>query len=60
MLMAKLREEIDGVKYRLLNIMQLHKLAPDDDAVNRRSEKEYNEKVAKLAALAAKFPILKQ
>ena len=53
MLMAKLREEIDGVKYRLLNI----KLAPDDDAVNRRSEKEYNEKVAKLAALAAKLPV---
>ena len=48
--------EIDGVKYQMLDIMQLHKLAPDDDAANKRSCDEYNEKNDELAKLAAKFP----
>ncbi len=49
--------EIDGIKYQMLDIMQLHKLAPDDDAVNKQSCDEYNEKIGELAKLVAKFPI---
>ena len=48
-------EEIDGIKYHLLDIMQIHQLEPDDDAFNKRAEKEYNEKRMELLQLAAQF-----
>lgn len=50
-------DEIDGVNYRLLDIMQLHKLGPDDDEVNSRAKKEHDDELEKLATLAAKLPI---
>jgi len=47
--------EIEGVKYQLLDTMQVKKLAPDDDIFNKQSEKEYKEKLDELVKLAAKF-----
>lgn len=47
--------EIEGVKYQLLDTMQLKKLAPDDDIFNQQSDKEYKEKLDELVKLAAKF-----
>lgn len=49
--------EIEGVHYQLLDIMQLKEVAPDDSTFNRESDKAYEEKMARLAELAAKFPI---
>ena len=49
--------ENDGVKYQMLDIMQLHQLDPNNDDFNKRAEKEYNEKRKELLQLAAKFPI---
>lgn len=49
--------EIEGVLYNMLDIMQVKELAPDDSIFNIESDKAYDEKMARLASLAAKFPI---
>lgn len=49
--------DIEGVLYNMLDIMQVKELAPDDSIFNIESDKAYDEKMARLASLAAKFPI---